>query len=136
MFSLQLEFEKYKAIPRDFTSDLPFPYWVCQPYVRPKPAETEAEAVERREKREAAKRPLEMINGEEDISKNKIKKLQRNPNKNFSSKDKVVYIKCYQCGNPKVHNHYILLVNCIRCKNQVKLYQKIFLTFVKDVFLH
>lgn len=79
------------------------------------PAQTKEQEEQRREKREILKRPLDVTNGSRDklLSKNKIKKLQRNPEKNFNPKDKVVYEKCRDCGNPKVHIVYFNL--CLAC---------------------
>uniref|UniRef100_A0A3B5RBM7 tRNA-dihydrouridine(16/17) synthase [NAD(P)(+)]-like n=1 Tax=Xiphophorus maculatus TaxID=8083 RepID=A0A3B5RBM7_XIPMA len=37
----------------------------------------------------------------EGLSKNKLKKRSRNPNKNFCPELKPKYLKCEQCGNPK-----------------------------------
>ncbi|XP_075072880.1 tRNA-dihydrouridine(16/17) synthase [NAD(P)(+)]-like [Mixophyes fleayi] len=78
--------------------DLPFPHWICQPYVRPPPKD-----VWKEESGVRAKRALE---DEEDanvdqLSKNKQKKKLRNPNKIFDASVKPKYAKCDQCGNPK-----------------------------------
>lgn len=83
---------------------LPFPHWICQPYVRPVPKDpvansngTEVKAV--RHKRALS---LEDSDGASDaLSKNKQKKKARNPHKNFCPEQKPKYIKCEQCGNPK-----------------------------------
>uniref|UniRef100_A0A674AY96 tRNA-dihydrouridine(16/17) synthase [NAD(P)(+)]-like n=1 Tax=Salmo trutta TaxID=8032 RepID=A0A674AY96_SALTR len=80
---------------------LPFPHWICQPYVRPDPVAnsngTEVKAV--RHKRALS---LEDSDGASDaLSKNKQKKKARNPHKNFCPEQKPKYIKCEQCGNPK-----------------------------------
>uniref|UniRef100_A0A7N6C171 tRNA-dihydrouridine(16/17) synthase [NAD(P)(+)]-like n=1 Tax=Anabas testudineus TaxID=64144 RepID=A0A7N6C171_ANATE len=48
------------------------------------------------------KRPLEDSDSSAyTLSKNKLKKRSRNPNKNFCPQQKPKYIKCDQCGNPK-----------------------------------
>lgn len=80
------------------TGDLPFPHWICQPYVRPPPKDMVKEESAMR-----AKRALEEEDdgNTEHLSKNKQKKKQRNPNKSFDSSVKPKYAKCDQCGNPK-----------------------------------
>ncbi|XP_041720473.1 tRNA-dihydrouridine(16/17) synthase [NAD(P)(+)]-like [Coregonus clupeaformis] len=88
---------------------LPFPHWICQPYVRPVPKDPAANGngtgrggVE--VKAVCHKRALsqEDSDGASDaLSKNKQKKKARNPHKNFCPEQKLKYIKCEQCGNPK-----------------------------------
>lgn len=80
------------------TGDLPFPHWICQPYVRPPPKDAVKEESAMR-----AKRALEEEDdgNTEQLSKNKQKKKQRNPNKIFDPSVKPKYAKCDQCGNPK-----------------------------------
>lgn len=95
----QEDAEKYKEDPSaGFLTDMGLPYWICQPYVRPDPDEPR----ETKRTHDAFKRALDFVtNGAEDnvLSKNKRKKLLRNPNKTFLSKpDK--FEKC-TCGNPK-----------------------------------
>ncbi|XP_054891599.1 tRNA-dihydrouridine(16/17) synthase [NAD(P)(+)]-like [Poeciliopsis prolifica] len=84
---------------------LPLPHWICQPYVRPppKPAVTNGSCQEAEVRSTACqKRSLEVSDGAaEGLSKNKLKKRSRNPNKNFSPELKPKYLKCEQCGNPK-----------------------------------
>ncbi|XP_029914524.1 tRNA-dihydrouridine(16/17) synthase [NAD(P)(+)]-like [Myripristis murdjan] len=85
---------------------LPFPHWICQPYVRPVPKEPVAngnsQGSEVKKKTVCQKRALEDSDGTgETLSKNKQKKKSRNPNKNFCPEQKPKYIKCEQCGNPK-----------------------------------
>ncbi|XP_044153256.1 tRNA-dihydrouridine(16/17) synthase [NAD(P)(+)]-like [Bufo gargarizans] len=80
------------------SGDLPFPHWICQPYVRPPPKDLLKE-----ENGVRVKRALE---DEEDgnceqLSKNKQKKKLRNPNKSYDPSVKPKYAKCDQCGNPK-----------------------------------
>ncbi|XP_040293092.1 tRNA-dihydrouridine(16/17) synthase [NAD(P)(+)]-like [Bufo bufo] len=80
------------------SGDLPFPHWICQPYVRPPPKDLFKE-----ENGVRGKRALE---DEEDgncehLSKNKQKKKLRNPNKSYDPSVKPKYAKCDQCGNPK-----------------------------------
>ncbi|XP_077315001.1 tRNA-dihydrouridine(16/17) synthase [NAD(P)(+)]-like [Lithobates pipiens] len=80
------------------TGDLPFPHWICQPYVRPPPKDAVKEESAMR-----AKRALEEEDdgNTEQLSKNKLKKKQRHPNKCFDPSVKPKYAKCDQCGNPK-----------------------------------
>ncbi|XP_073444241.1 tRNA-dihydrouridine(16/17) synthase [NAD(P)(+)]-like isoform X2 [Dendrobates tinctorius] len=80
------------------SGDLPFPHWICQPYVRPLPKDAL--------KDESGVRGKRALEDEEDgnadhLSKNKQKKKLRNPNKTFDSSVKPKYAKCDQCGNPK-----------------------------------
>uniref|UniRef100_A0A673IJU4 tRNA-dihydrouridine(16/17) synthase [NAD(P)(+)]-like n=1 Tax=Sinocyclocheilus rhinocerous TaxID=307959 RepID=A0A673IJU4_9TELE len=83
---------------------LPFPHWICQPYVRPPPKDPNTENGQKAPETKAVsvKRALEDGDGSSDsLSKNKQKKKARNPNKNFCPELKPKYIKCEQCGNPK-----------------------------------
>uniref|UniRef100_A0A671M6N8 tRNA-dihydrouridine(16/17) synthase [NAD(P)(+)]-like n=1 Tax=Sinocyclocheilus anshuiensis TaxID=1608454 RepID=A0A671M6N8_9TELE len=83
---------------------LPFPHWICQPYVRPPPKDPNTENGQRASETKAvsAKRALEDSDAPNDsLSKNKQKKKARNPHKNFCPELKSKYIKCEQCGNPK-----------------------------------
>ncbi|KAM7386126.1 hypothetical protein PAMA_008982 [Pampus argenteus] len=86
-------------------SSLPFPHWICQPYIRPPPKESVANGNSQGsevKKTVCQKRALEDSDGTADtLSKNKQKKRSRNPNKNFCPEQKPKYIKCEQCGNPK-----------------------------------
>ncbi|XP_036405665.1 tRNA-dihydrouridine(16/17) synthase [NAD(P)(+)]-like [Megalops cyprinoides] len=85
-------------------SGLPFPHWICQPYVRPVPKEPGSENGQPKQQVKAVcvKRALEDSDGAaEFLSKNKQKKKARNPHKNFNLEQKPKYIKCEQCGNPK-----------------------------------
>lgn len=95
--------------------NLPRPYWICQPYVRPDLCQTTSE--ERIQFRESIKRPLELLNGTQDqsLSRNKLKKLRRNSKKNFDPKpDK--FDKC-ACGNPKgLKCVFDLCRSCCRCR--------------------
>jgi len=87
---------------------LPFPPWICQPYVRPEPevAMKKLEDIRQRQKQEAAnsgksatKRPLE--DATDQLSKKKKKKLMRNPSKQFTGERKESMDKCTACCNPK-----------------------------------
>ncbi|KAI7803825.1 tRNA-dihydrouridine(16/17) synthase [NAD(P)(+)]-like [Triplophysa rosa] len=83
---------------------LPFPHWICQPYVRPPPKDPNSENGQTAQKTKAVsvKRAHEDTDGPNDsLSKNKQKKKARNPHKNFCPELKPKYIKCEQCGNPK-----------------------------------
>uniref|UniRef100_A0A672PWI1 tRNA-dihydrouridine(16/17) synthase [NAD(P)(+)]-like n=1 Tax=Sinocyclocheilus grahami TaxID=75366 RepID=A0A672PWI1_SINGR len=83
---------------------LPFPHWICQPYVRPPPKDPNTENGQRASETKAVsvKRALEDSDAPNDsLSKNKQKKKARNPHKNFCPELKPKYIKCEQCGNPK-----------------------------------
>ncbi|XP_068587614.1 tRNA-dihydrouridine(16/17) synthase [NAD(P)(+)]-like isoform X2 [Cebidichthys violaceus] len=84
---------------------LPFPHWICQPYVRPAPKEPVANGNSQGpevKKAVCQKRALEDSDATADtLSKNKQKKRSRNPHKNFCPEHKPKYIKCEQCGNPK-----------------------------------
>ncbi|XP_076852549.1 tRNA-dihydrouridine(16/17) synthase [NAD(P)(+)]-like [Brachyhypopomus gauderio] len=83
---------------------LPFPHWICQPYVRPAPKEGVAENGQKTPEVKAVrvKRALEDCDSSNDsLSKNKQKKKARNPHKNFCPELKPKYIKCEHCGNPK-----------------------------------
>uniref|UniRef100_A0A8B9HFW8 tRNA-dihydrouridine(16/17) synthase [NAD(P)(+)]-like n=1 Tax=Astyanax mexicanus TaxID=7994 RepID=A0A8B9HFW8_ASTMX len=84
---------------------LPFPHWICQPYVRPPPKDPSQENEQKTPQVKAVcmKRALEDSDSSNDpLSKNKQKKKARNPHKNFCPELKPKYIKCEQCGNPKV----------------------------------
>ncbi|XP_065111645.2 tRNA-dihydrouridine(16/17) synthase [NAD(P)(+)]-like [Paramisgurnus dabryanus] len=83
---------------------LPFPHWICQPYVRPPPKDPSSENGQTAQKTKAVcvKRAHEDSDGPNDsLSKNKQKKQARNPYKNFCAELKPKYIRCEQCGNPK-----------------------------------
>ncbi|XP_027034658.2 tRNA-dihydrouridine(16/17) synthase [NAD(P)(+)]-like [Tachysurus fulvidraco] len=93
----QEEMEKDESERRH--TGLPFPHWICQPYVRPAPKDP---SVENGVKAASGKRALEDSDSSNDsLSKNKQKKKVRNPQKNFCPEFKPKYIKCEQCGNPK-----------------------------------
>ncbi|XP_053309244.1 tRNA-dihydrouridine(16/17) synthase [NAD(P)(+)]-like [Spea bombifrons] len=77
---------------------LPFPHWICQPYVRPPPKDVLKEDGGARGKRALED---EESGNTEQISKNKQKKKLRNPNKCYDPSLKPKYAKCDQCGNPK-----------------------------------
>ncbi|KAK5855689.1 hypothetical protein PBY51_007346 [Eleginops maclovinus] len=101
----QEEIANGKGGEEEKKSSLPFPHWICQPYIRPVPKEPEPYGNKRGPevmKVMCQKRALEDSEGAADqISKNKLKKKSRNPNKNFCPEQKPKYVKCEQCGNPK-----------------------------------
>uniref|UniRef100_A0A4W3JL92 tRNA-dihydrouridine(16/17) synthase [NAD(P)(+)]-like n=1 Tax=Callorhinchus milii TaxID=7868 RepID=A0A4W3JL92_CALMI len=87
----------------DRENSLPFPHWICQPYVRPGPKEVTSENGDQQtDRKTCGKRALEEEEGNSEfLSKNKQKKKARNPKKNFDTSVKPKYVKCEQCGNPK-----------------------------------
>ncbi|KAL3875486.1 hypothetical protein ACJMK2_033432 [Sinanodonta woodiana] len=98
--------------------ELPLPYWICQPYVRPSPEEEE----KNREKREQMhlKRTLvfhDLQEGADKLSKKKMKKQMRNIKKNFDPSKKIQYDLCTQCCNPKGQRcSYELCKKCCKRK--------------------
>ena len=90
--------QKYKEKNCDYTNSLPFPHWICQPYIRP----NSDDMVLKERKHAAQKRILEEIaeGHDEALSKNKLKKLKRNPSKKFVPKEEK-FERCSNCGNPK-----------------------------------
>ncbi|XP_072027806.1 tRNA-dihydrouridine(16/17) synthase [NAD(P)(+)]-like [Amphiura filiformis] len=75
--------------------NLRHPHWICQPYVRPTPEETEQQ-----QKEKNLKRPLSIDPNSEGLSRNKQKRKERNPKAKFENKG-VHYEKCVTCGNPR-----------------------------------
>lgn len=57
-----------------------------------------------REKRELLTRPntIEQLVELKGLSKKKVKKRLRNPNKNFDGKKKIKFEICTECSNPRV----------------------------------
>uniref|UniRef100_A0A8C9ZA38 Dihydrouridine synthase 1-like (S. cerevisiae) n=1 Tax=Sander lucioperca TaxID=283035 RepID=A0A8C9ZA38_SANLU len=96
---------------------LPFPHWICQPYVRPEPKEPVANGNSHGsevKKTVCQKRALEDSDGSADtLSKNKQKKRSRNPHKNFcpeqkreskgSDGNKCVFNLCRGCCKKKAY---------------------------------
>jgi len=84
---------------------LKFPPWICQPYVRPSPEQhlnkmkQIQEKEKNREKEDNGNMPLKRANGEKEISKRKMKKLERNPHKAFSKARENCKL-CVNCSNP------------------------------------
>ncbi|XP_061191189.1 tRNA-dihydrouridine(16/17) synthase [NAD(P)(+)]-like [Saccostrea echinata] len=107
--------EKYKENPELFSSELPFPYWICQPYVRPDPND-----VDKNKDKKTIKRPLEeKLQSPEfaGLSKNKIKRLLRNPLKKLTRGSEENYEKCVACCNIRGRKcSYMMCKNC--CKEK------------------
>ncbi|XP_052776076.1 tRNA-dihydrouridine(16/17) synthase [NAD(P)(+)]-like [Mya arenaria] len=110
------EMEDGSIDPRDgIFGQLPLPYWYCQPYVRPSPEEAE----ENRKKRDLLTRPstIEVLVAEKGLSKKKVKKRLRNPNKDFDGKKKVKFEICGNCNNIRgLKCNYNLCKGCCRKK--------------------
>ncbi|XP_048762368.1 tRNA-dihydrouridine(16/17) synthase [NAD(P)(+)]-like isoform X2 [Ostrea edulis] len=107
--------EKHKTNPELFSTELPFPYWICQPYVRPDPNDKE----KNKDKR-TVKRPLEeKLQSPEfaGMSKNKVKKLLRNPLKKLARSSEENYEKCVACANIRGRKcSYMMCKNCCKVK--------------------
>ncbi|KAH3861896.1 hypothetical protein DPMN_024850, partial [Dreissena polymorpha] len=100
---------------------LPLPYWYCQPYVRPSPEEEE----DNRKKRDILTRlaVIEELVNVEGLSKNKVKKRLRNPNKDFTGKKKIKFDICTSdtCNNPRGQKcNHNLCKSCCRRKTSVE----------------
>ncbi|GFT06399.1 hypothetical protein TNCV_3355481 [Trichonephila clavipes] len=99
---------------------LPFPPWICQPYVRPPPVtgtpkQNTDKKIESKtaEGSAAEKRSI----SENVLSRKKLKKLQKNPEKQFGIK-KFIFEKCQNCLNPKGSKcSYELCKSCCRKKS-------------------
>ncbi|XP_078317177.1 tRNA-dihydrouridine(16/17) synthase [NAD(P)(+)]-like isoform X2 [Crassostrea virginica] len=107
--------EKYKENPELFSTDLPLPYWICQPYVRPDPYNED-----KTKEKKTMKRPLEeKLKSPEfaGLSKNKVKKLLRNPLKRLGRSSEENYDKCVACPNIRGRKcTYMMCKNC--CKEK------------------
>ncbi|KAL7644179.1 UNVERIFIED_CONTAM: hypothetical protein RMT77_005005 [Armadillidium vulgare] len=106
-------------------SNLPLKPWLCQPYVRMdaedyknKLAESQRKALERREcEKESNKR--ELPNGEQKLSRKKMKKLQKNPFKKFNQQ--VEPYEICKCKNPRGSRcSYHLCRTCCKFKCHVE----------------
>ena len=80
--------------------NLKLPPWLCQPYVRPPPEEAirKMNEIKAREKEALAKRALEETE-EGGLSKRKLKKLEKNPNRKFPHARENCKL-CKTCPNP------------------------------------
>ncbi|CAH1794271.1 unnamed protein product [Owenia fusiformis] len=105
----QDDVERFEEHPEMLkTWELPLPYWICQPYVRPTKEEREKR---QKEKRENLKRQLENMEPAatsneptEKLSKSKMKKLKKYPNKDLDKKISeraAKYVSCSECTNCK-----------------------------------
>ena len=85
---------------------LPFPPWICQPYVRPTPSFNPHPA-------KAARKPITPPDSQDDdvypehqtkiikLSKKRLKRMERKPNKNWTLPRPVILL-CQLCVNPAV----------------------------------
>ena len=91
---------RYETEPEDEANvdNLRYPPWICQPYVRPTPEEYAKKMAAIQEKEKLKKRPSP-TDDEKQMSKRKLKKLERNPNKKFANSRENVPI-CTKCPNP------------------------------------
>ncbi|XP_041363417.1 tRNA-dihydrouridine(16/17) synthase [NAD(P)(+)]-like [Gigantopelta aegis] len=117
----QADVEKYEKEPGSFKCELPLPYWLCQPYVRPSPKDANSEGRKAERERLNLKRNAELsqvaLEGEP-MSKNKLKKKLRNPQKNFDPLHKAKYERCMQCCNPKGRRcEFSLCKSCCKLKS-------------------
>ncbi|GFO16013.1 tRNA-dihydrouridine(16/17) synthase [nad(p)(+)]-like [Plakobranchus ocellatus] len=120
----QADIERFKRDPINFTQDqdLPLPYWICQPYVRPNPNEERKVDPESRELRQRinlkrAEDILKLSHGEAGLSMNKIKKMLKKPHKNYDPALKPKFESCTLCCNPKGKKcEYTLCKTC--CRNR------------------
>jgi tRNA-dihydrouridine synthase 1 len=94
--------EKVWSPPTDSPlSQLPFPPWLCQPYVRPPPEDhlKKMELINSEMKRVRESDPQDLPEGT--ISKKKMKKLAKKPGKQFRV-GREVLARCSNCPNPLV----------------------------------
>nr|XP_042902317.1 tRNA-dihydrouridine(16/17) synthase [NAD(P)(+)]-like [Parasteatoda tepidariorum] len=97
---------------------LPDPPWICQPYVRPDPVAS-AQKVKKEKsapENEIAPCGIKRQNCDNSLSKKKLKKLLKNPRKQFSIKK--AFDVCSLCPNPKgTKCTYQLCKSCCRDKS-------------------
>ena len=93
------------------------PPWICQPYVRPSP-ESYVKKMEQLAAGDSLKRPVTPSNDEPTgLSKKKLKKLQRNPEKKFLATCRENGKICVTCKNPGgVKCEYELCKTCCKSK--------------------
>ena len=102
--------------------NLKYPPWICQPYVRPSPEEHLKKLEQTREKERQAM--LKKRGSDEDesgvLSKRKVKKMEKNPNKRFPHARENCKL-CLLCPNPSGQRcDYQLCKKCCRHKCYVE----------------
>lgn len=92
-----LGLKEYHLDPELDIFKLKFPPWICQPYVRPPPEEhlkkMEMDLIK------SKRPPAPLPSNQDGLSKNKQKKLERNPNKTFGKPRENCKL-CLSCPNP------------------------------------
>lgn len=119
--------KKENDLPKD---DLPFPHWICQPYVRPasrpvdkkavkRPLEGDKEATEhceisKKKLKKLLKKHGQLVHGKEATKEQieEVLKLERN-------KAKQTYAKCVQCGSPSGERCVFLMCKTC-CRTRTK----------------
>ncbi|RUS81071.1 hypothetical protein EGW08_011157 [Elysia chlorotica] len=126
----QADVKKFQEDPSNFKQELelPLPYWICQPYVRPNPHEEKEIPPENRELRKQlnlkrAEDILKINSADAGFSMNKIKKMLKNPYKNHDPALKPKFEPCIQCKNPRgLKCEFLLCKTC--CRNRANLEMK------------
>lgn len=111
--------EEFEAPEEIRNRNLRFPPWICQPYVRPPPEEHLKKVSEIQQREKAAhlveKRAID-AGDEAAISKRKLKKMEKNPNKKFPHARDNCKI-CASCPNPAGQRcDYALCKKCCKSK--------------------